>query len=60
MKAGTDYTCEICKETFERICDDSVAFSEFIDEWPDHVGDTMMTVCDDCYKKATKDEAPCD
>ena len=45
-----EYTCYLCKETFEKGVSDEEAMAEKDALWPDVPVDDCELVCDDCFK----------
>lgn len=55
--AGTEYTCALCGETFNKAISDSEAMAEAREFFPDSAPDDMDIVCDDCWQ-TIKPDAP--
>ena len=52
MTAENQYTCSLCKETFEKGWTDSEAIAEYVATFTEEEReDVTEVVCDDCYKK---------
>ena len=49
-----EYTCAYCGETYAKIWTDNEAMEEFKEEFPEHIGAPLVTVCDDCYEEVCR------
>lgn len=50
---SSNFTCAVCGETFEKLRTDEEAMAEAKEKFGDDLGDDLLVVCDDCFRKMT-------